>query len=293
MTLIARAAGRVARTKLYWRWFTNYRRTRDYRNGADLRQPRTEDVRELLRDGTITRQAEEIFSAASLQFLETIQAEVAARAAREEVSAALQANEHTKKGFKLSLVPPEFDFDSPYLRLALDPGLLAVVNAYMGMRSALRAIEAWIDVPTPDEAKETQLWHRDGDDLLNVKVFIYLNDVDETTGPFCYARRTHPNGGKFGRLLVKSRIPGRVTDEEMLEALPAELIRMCTGPARSITLADTVGYHKGLKPTLKRRLLVMFQYTSGCPKYPVEFKLTGTPDLTGLSADQRFALIHA
>jgi hypothetical protein len=43
-------------------------------------------------------------------------------------------------------------------------------------------------------------------------------------------------------------------------------------------LADTVGYHRGGKPTRGTRLLVTFTYTSGTPMVQPSIWLKGTPD---------------
>ena len=55
--------------------------------------------------------------------------------------------------------------------------MLALANAYMGMRSYLRAVDMWLNLPTGEPPKLSQLWHRDYDDIRNVKVFVYLTDV--------------------------------------------------------------------------------------------------------------------
>ena len=46
---------------------------------------------------------------------------------------------------------------------------------------------------------------------------------------------------------------------------PPDAWKVCTGPANTMILADTVGYHRGGKPTLGRRTLVTFTFTSGTP----------------------------
>lgn len=44
-----------------------------------------------------------------------------------------------------------------------------MVNQYLGMRGYLRWIEAWLDYPTPDDAINTQLWHRDFDEYRSIE----------------------------------------------------------------------------------------------------------------------------
>ena len=84
--------------------------------------------------------------------------------------------------------------DSPLLRLALDEKLLEIVSLYLGMWPRLQSIAAWLNFPSPDQAKHSQLWHRDPEDIKLLKVFIYLDDVDANRGPFSYIPKTHPFG---------------------------------------------------------------------------------------------------
>ena len=129
---------------------------------------------------------------------------------------------HANKKFVFNLLPFEFDFDNPILQLALHPQLLAAANAYLGMYAHLQGIELWLNFPTEGEATETQLWHRDGDDRSQLKTFIYLNDVGEKTGPFCYIPESNPTG----KLKIKPTVTkgGRVVDESMAAAVSPELV---------------------------------------------------------------------
>ena len=155
------------------------------------------------------------------------------------------------------------------------------------MAGLLRAIRLWLNFPTDSESKETQLWHRDSDDLVNLKVFIYLNDVNQNNGPFCFIRKTHP----FGSLHIKPQLNenGRVSDEEMNKCVLKKDRLHCLGPEGTIIFADTCGYHKGLKPLQGHRLLLMIQYTSGRPRTGKTMRIKNIENAT-LSVEQKFAL---
>jgi hypothetical protein len=208
---------------------------------------------------------------------------VLSMARSDEVQAAIARgmSDRDKKNFLVELVKWEqvHSLDSPLVRVALDRKLLEIVSLYLGMWPRLHAIGAWLNFPTEDEAKESQLWHRDGDDLKIVKVFVYLNDVDKDCGPFSYIPKTHPFGAKAG-MIPKQKNPGRVTDDEMRDAIPPEAWLACTGPAQTMILADTTGYHRGGKPARGNRVLLTYTYTSGTPfknrKYSVH-RENGTP----------------
>jgi hypothetical protein len=170
------------------------------------------------------------------------------------------------------LLSNDIDFQSPFLRLALHHPLLKVVNGYLGLRSRLRAINVWLNLPDDGPAKESQLWHRDGDDLQIVKVFIYFTDVDMKSGPFWFIPGTHR--GK-GRKIAVPMERGRVSDARMVEAFDTARWKPCTGKAGTVILADTTGFHKGGKCEQHPRLLLTFEYVSAASQYPREFSLRG------------------
>ena len=179
--------------------------------------------------------------------------------------------------------------NSPLLLLALDRKLLEIVSLYLGMWPRLNAIGAWLNYPTPDAPKESQLWHRDPEDVQIIKVFIYLNDVDENLGPFCYIPTTHPFGSRAA-ILPTHVDSSRVTDDEMLAVIPEELWLTCAGPSNTMILADTVGYHRGGKPRVGNRLLITFTYTSGTPM--TKRSLNFPDDQCSWSAMQRYAVMQ-
>jgi hypothetical protein len=186
---------------------------------------------------------------------------------------------YNKKDFLIHLVPPDAKHgpDSPLLRLALDKKLLEIVSLYMGMWPSLQSMSAWLNLPTSDQAKHSQLWHRDPEDIKLLKVFIYLDDVDADCGPFSYIPKTQPFGSKSA-FVPKHVDPKRITDEEMRAVIPVHDWLACTGPAGTMILADTVGFHRGGKPTNGNRILITFTYTSGTPFVSRLFKSEGVPD---------------
>jgi hypothetical protein len=191
------------------------------------------------------------------------------------------------KPFLTQLFTGPIATDDVWGRIALHPSVLAIANEYLGMRGMLRAAQVWLTEPTPGPATETQLWHRDGDDVMNVKLFIYFTDVGRGAGPFTYAPRTHPRG-TVRRL--PEHVRTRSTDEQMSAVVPAEDWVVCTGPAGTVVFADTCGFHKQLKPESHERLLLTIQYTSGTPAYPRNLEIHG--DTSALDTEQRFAVLQ-
>ena len=182
------------------------------------------------------------------------------------------------KDFMIHLVsyPDGIPAEDRLLAVALDRKLLEVVASYFGLWPSLYSINAWLHYPTDARAQQSQLWHRDPEDLQVVKVFIYLNQVDESCGPFSYIPGTQPFGPRAAAAREIER-KKRVTDAEMDEIFPPASWRVCTGSAYTTILADTVGYHQGGKPTVGRRLLIMFSFTSGSPIKPPRVCVQAVP----------------
>lgn len=196
-----------------------------------------------------------------------------------------QARAAQSKDFLERLMPETVAVESAYVRLALEPRPIALANAYIGMRSYLRGLELWRNLPTDEPPKLSQLWHRDWDDRINLKYFLYLSEVTEHHGPFSFAPGTHPRGPRA--LDVRDRL----TDEEMAERIPREEWIVCTGEPGTVVIADTCGYHKGGKPERDDRLLWTAQYTSGGAEAKRNFRLEGV-EPENLTIDQRFAIFE-
>jgi hypothetical protein len=81
-------------------------------------------------------------------------------------------------------------------------------------------------------------------------------------------------------------------DAQMAAYVPAGDWTRCTGSSGTLILADTTGFHKGLKPQARHRVMVSLHYTSGTPRYPRNFELqraAGAP-LIPLRDVQKYAL---
>src|ERR1043166_1646545 len=157
-------------------------------------------LRKLNKDGIAVSSAEALLgnSAAYTELcaqIKGLEADASTRIESARAEAA-DANAIGQKTFLYMLLgdKPEVDSESVFARFALQEQILGIANGYMGMCSQLRYYNVWHTMANTGPARESQLWHRDRDDFLTCKVFLYLNDVDEGAGPFTYAKGTHPKG---------------------------------------------------------------------------------------------------
>lgn len=151
------------------------------------------------------------------------------------------------------------------LDLFNDPVVLETAELFLGCKPLLDNIAAWWSFGDRAAAKGTQRYHRDLDSLRGFKLFIYLTEVDPTSGPHVFMRFSQTSD-----VLDTARA---LTDDIVHAAFGAENEFAMTGPAGTRFLADTFGWHKGLLPQSGRRLILVAQYnvnrTPHLPPKPV------------------------
>jgi hypothetical protein len=154
--------------------------------------------------------------------------------------------------------------ESPWLELAASSRMLDIVNTYLGMWSKLSYADQWYSPPRGSEADRvgSMRWHRDYNDQHLVKVFVYLVDVDEGTGPLEYipgSARQGPFSHEWAWAPLGESYP---PEEEFSQRIPDSAVKTFTGPAGSIIFADTSGFHRGGYAKEKARNAWVYNYVS-------------------------------
>jgi hypothetical protein len=185
-----------------------------------------------------------------------------------QLAAARAEADHCAIGSKTFIFPllgenPVLDPTSVYARFALQSPILQIANAYFGMYTRLRYYNIWHNFTTQVAARESQLWHYDREDYFILKMFVYLSDVDENSGPFTYAPGTHHKAKRHGE--PESFMEGgvkRSDDQQMARFIHQEEWMRCVGPKGTIVFADTRGYHKGGLARNHDRIMYTCMFTS-------------------------------
>jgi Phytanoyl-CoA dioxygenase (PhyH) len=278
---LAKRAPRLEEAAVRANW-RRHNRARAFDPGsiADATQQRLVDA--LTRDGVVVSSFDELIADPGLWD------EASEKARRLHADWKPEDAETGSKGtFLTKLASREFDAADPFVRIALHPAVLNVANGYLQLRSTLRALELWHTRPTPGSAIQTQLWHRDADDVMNVKLFVYFTDVRVPAGPLTYAPGTHPLGSN--RTVPEHDEHRRSTDGQMARIVPESEWRILEGPPGTIVFADTCGYHKQLKPESDERVKLVAHYVSGTP-YVASALALDDVDERALSEDQYYAV---
>ncbi|KAF3998146.1 hypothetical protein [Glaciimonas immobilis] len=107
--------------------------------------------------------------------------------------------------------------------------------------------------PNIETGSGLQAFHRDYDDWRFIKVFVYLTDVDNDSGPHVFVQGTHHE-----HCAMRLRGYG---DAKIMEAYGEDKIVSITGTAGFGFAVDTHGIHKGIVPRQRPRLLLQIQYS--------------------------------
>jgi hypothetical protein len=156
----------------------------------------------------------------------------------------------------------ELGLEDPWLRLGLNPRLLAVANAYLEMWSKLEYVDVWYTAPVEStERQSSQRWHRDFNDRHLLKAFVYLVDVDEETGPFEYVPRSAPGGELDGLWPWRPLGENYPPQDELNERIAGRAVTF-TAPKGTIIFCNTCGFHRGGYASAKPRVLATFTWDS-------------------------------
>ena len=288
----------IRQTDYYWRYVSNRRPWLAYQR-AD-RNPLVEGHQHLLRilrqDGIVVTNSRIVFGESTLLH-ELIRAvdELETKHSGEIERRRNQTDAPASKQYLVELLGsrPPLDPQSIFVRFALQPPVLKLANSYLGMYTQLSFFNVWRNLSTQRAPSNAQLWHRDLDDRMIFKLFVYLTDVTERDGPLVYAPRTHFAGRihrepeTFGEEGTTAR---RSNDEQMSRVVPREKWISAVGPKHTVILVDTSGYHKGGFVKDHDRVVYTCMFTSQAAQLRAEYINRIGPAPTGLDPATSFAL---
>jgi hypothetical protein len=152
--------------------------------------------------------------------------------------------------------------EDPWLRVGINPRLLDVANAYLGMWSKLEYVDLWYTPAAGEgERKSSQRWHRDFNDRHLLKGFIYLVDVDEETGPFEYVPKSAPGGELEALWPWRPLGENYPPDDEFVDRIDGRAVTF-TAQKGTMILCNTAGFHRGGFARTKSRALATFTWDS-------------------------------
>ena len=175
-----------------------------------------------------------------------------------------------KKSFLKPLWDPRaiLDFDNPFFRFALSEKALAIASSYLRMwpRFKYQTLNITLPVSKGNKAEFSQRWHRDPEELKQLKVFIYLSDVTPDRGPFIYVAGSNHGTNAYSTLFPQQPPAGVYPPDGAVEkAVNAKDMIVATGKPGTVIFCDTSGLHKGGYATGGDRVMYTTLFTA--PSY--------------------------
>lgn len=132
--------------------------------------------------------------------------------------------------------------------IATNKKLVNAIKKYINTEPILHSSQIWWTFPYRDENGNLRNppgnefgYHYDVDDFKFLKLFFYLSDVDDTSGPHVYIKN---NGKKSISEYLDRRI-----DDEVAEKKYKDKILKLIGKKGTGFIEDTSFYHKGTNPS--------------------------------------------
>ncbi len=174
------------------------------------------------------------------------------------------------------LVNGAFATDHPFVRYALQPGVLRIMGDFMHDLPQLSDVLLTLSRPTENKTLSySQLWHLDHDDKRVCKLFIYLTDVRDTAdGPLTFIPA--PASKPF-----RNTIKSHMSDAQVFAKVDRSAVREMVAPRLCSFIVNTARcLHMGSRIQSDRtRLLYTATYIQPprmYPEPPARFRAAGT-----------------
>jgi hypothetical protein len=145
--------------------------------------------------------------------------------------------------------------DDDLRQLTEDPGLMAVLRAYLRSEPELLEVSLFVSKPEQDIPDQGQnAFHFDYAGWESLNVFVYLSDVTESSSCHVVAKGSHRDVGFFDVLR------GSLTKQDGARRF-GDSIQSITGPAGTLFFENTEAFHRRNKGN-ERRVMLCLLYAS-------------------------------
>mgnify|MGYP000415490400 CR=1 FL=1 len=147
-------------------------------------------------------------------------------------------------------------------QLIMDPLLIGFAQDYFKCEPIFDYAAMWYSTNFKGDISDdaAQFYHFDLDRPKWLKIFFYLNDVNEDNGPHCYISKSHKSFSKPEELLERGY--SRISDSDIRKFYSEDRFKEVKGEKGSIILGDTISWHKGKPIKSGTRLIFQIQFTS-------------------------------
>lgn len=157
-----------------------------------------------------------------------------------------------------------------FLKFLFKDDLINKVVGYLGKDITLANVSILYSENKTFEEGRSQNMHMDGEDIKQIKIFLYISDVDEFSGPLTVINKKYSkilyNKVDQKRFIKKKTV--RVSDEFLEKFSMMNNVNPLIGKKGTINLVDTSNcYHFGSRPGSNPRYVLMYQLLSSFSYY--------------------------
>lgn len=157
-----------------------------------------------------------------------------------------------------------------FLKFLFKDDLINKVVGYLGKDITLSNVSILYSENKTFEEGRSQNMHMDGEDIKQIKIFLYISDVDESSGPLTVINKKYSkilfNKVDQNRFIKKKTV--RVSDEFLEKFSMMNNVNPLIGRSGTINLVDTSNcYHFGSRPGSNPRYVLMYQLLSSFSYY--------------------------
>ena len=161
------------------------------------------------------------------------------------------------------------DLKKEIIEFATSDFMVKTACNYLGVFPILTQIEINLNIPSGNEPRSAQLWHRDDLGYKSFNLFLALSKVDESNGPFITLKKKDPlnifyrvkkeiNSGLTGER-------GKILDKDFNYLIDSNknnsnLLKLEGDPGTGLFIDTFRNYHKGGHCKIKHRLILRFLY---------------------------------
>jgi hypothetical protein len=204
---------------------------------------------------------------------------------------------NSKQGSKWYVVrafglEPRQPVPSSLAKFVLSDQVLNMANAYLGLQGRLIYLDVWHNLSRSHSEPpiSSEYWHRDHEDIRIVKMFLYLTDVDEWSGPLEYLCDSQA-GGRYDSVFPSQSPYGSYPQEDALRRMiPEWSARLCVGPAGTLVFWDSSGFHRGGRVVRGARQVLVATFASDASTDTNRYRLADPSQYEGLSPAARYAI---
>ncbi|AOX02577.1 hypothetical protein BJP34_26840 [Moorena producens PAL-8-15-08-1] len=162
-----------------------------------------------------------------------------------------------KEEYLRGIHPDKSKLTESLVKLACDRTLVSIVTKYIGILPIINGVKLLYSPNKKLCEGGAQFFHLDPEGVRQIKLYIYVEDVTEESGPLTLIP------AQESQKIYRSYQGGRLTDEWISRLIDPQDFYSITGASGTMIFADTSRcFHFGSRPGKNPRFVIILQYIS-------------------------------